>query len=291
MQRYLSIIPPVLILLLAGLLFIPVGPLSAQTPTPTETPASQRTLSTASTSGGSVTQPGEGSFLYDQDEVASLTAVADEYYSFVRWTGDVGTVADVWSASTTITMDSDYSIIASFSAKANVWDIFGAVAAYSNGETAIWNVFRIIQSYSSAGAPTETPTTTPTPVDTPTPTPTPTPIPTPTPTATSTGTPTPTPTPTPTNTPIPCNPGFNASHTECYGPCVIDFFNASTGSITSWAWDFNGDSIIDSTQQSDSYDYTMDGDYTVSLTVYGPGCPSGMTRGKVDYIHITGCGG
>ena len=39
---------------------------------------------------------------------------ADEGYRFVNWTGDVGTIANVNAASTTITMNGDYSITANF---------------------------------------------------------------------------------------------------------------------------------------------------------------------------------
>ena len=37
-----------------------------------------------------------------------------EGYRFVEWTGDVGTIADVYAATTTITMNGDYSITANF---------------------------------------------------------------------------------------------------------------------------------------------------------------------------------
>jgi len=41
-------------------------------------------------------------------------AVPDEGYRFGEWTGDVGTIADVNTAITTITMNGDYSITANF---------------------------------------------------------------------------------------------------------------------------------------------------------------------------------
>ena len=41
-------------------------------------------------------------------------AVADEGYQFDEWTGDVGTIADVNTAITTITMNGDYAITANF---------------------------------------------------------------------------------------------------------------------------------------------------------------------------------
>jgi hypothetical protein len=71
-------------------------------------------LTASSTEGGSVTTPGEGVFTYGEASVVGLAAEAEENYQFVEWTGDVNTVADVYSASTTITMNGDYSITASF---------------------------------------------------------------------------------------------------------------------------------------------------------------------------------
>jgi hypothetical protein len=71
-------------------------------------------LTTSSTAGGSVIEPGEGVFTYDEGAVVDLLAEAEEGYQFVEWTGEVGTVADILDASTTITMSGDYSIIANF---------------------------------------------------------------------------------------------------------------------------------------------------------------------------------
>ena len=71
-------------------------------------------LTTSSTAGGSVTEPGEGVFTYDEGTVVDLVADADEGYRFDEWTGDVGNIADVYAATTNITMDGDYSITAEF---------------------------------------------------------------------------------------------------------------------------------------------------------------------------------
>ena len=71
-------------------------------------------LTIASTAGGSVITPGERTSIYDQGIVVSLVAEAEEGYRFVNWTGDVGTVANINAASTTITMNGDYSITATF---------------------------------------------------------------------------------------------------------------------------------------------------------------------------------
>ena len=72
------------------------------------------TLTISSTSGGSVTEPGQGTFAYNATTVVNLTAKADEGYSFVGWTGDVDTIGNVSAAVTTITMEDDYSITANF---------------------------------------------------------------------------------------------------------------------------------------------------------------------------------
>jgi len=73
-------------------------------------------LTIASTVGGSVTTPGEGTFTYDEDEVVELVAEAEDEdgYQFVEWTGDVGTIANVNATRTTIAMNGDYSITANF---------------------------------------------------------------------------------------------------------------------------------------------------------------------------------
>jgi len=71
-------------------------------------------LTTSSTSGGNVTMPGEGVFTYNASQVVSLVATADANYHFVNWTGDVGTVGNVNSATTNITMNGNYSIVANF---------------------------------------------------------------------------------------------------------------------------------------------------------------------------------
>jgi uncharacterized repeat protein (TIGR02543 family) len=71
-------------------------------------------LTASSTAGGSVTVPGEGTFSYEPHTVVDLVAVANDDYYFVDWTGDVGAIADPGDASTTITMNDDYSVVANF---------------------------------------------------------------------------------------------------------------------------------------------------------------------------------
>jgi len=73
-------------------------------------------LTISSTAGGSVTTPGEGTFTRNASEVVALVATADANYTFVNWTGDVSTIGDVNSATTNITMNGNYSIVANFTA-------------------------------------------------------------------------------------------------------------------------------------------------------------------------------
>ena len=77
-------------------------------------PAVQYELTISSTEGGSVTAPGEGTFTYDEGAIVSLEALPDSGYFFAGWTGDVGTIGNNRAASTTISMNGDYSITASF---------------------------------------------------------------------------------------------------------------------------------------------------------------------------------
>jgi len=74
-------------------------------------------LTVSSAEGGSVTTPGEGTFTYDEGKVINLVAKPDEDYRFVNWTGDIGEIADVEDATTTITMKDDYSVTATFAVK------------------------------------------------------------------------------------------------------------------------------------------------------------------------------
>ncbi len=79
------------------------------TPGPT-----QYDLTISVTEGGEVVTPGHGTFTHDQGTVVTLIVFPHAGYRFVNWTGDVDTVADVYAASTTITMNDNYSITANF---------------------------------------------------------------------------------------------------------------------------------------------------------------------------------
>ncbi len=67
-----------------------------------------------STSGGSVTDPGEGVYVYSDEETVDIVAGADSGYVFIGWSGDTGTIDDIESNSAKIEMLDDYSITANF---------------------------------------------------------------------------------------------------------------------------------------------------------------------------------
>jgi len=75
---------------------------------------------------------------------------------------------------------------------------------------------------------------------------------------------------------------FTGSPTSGPAPLAVSFTDASTGSITSYSWDF-GDGGS-STAASPSHTYTASGTYTVALTVTGPGGSDTLTR--TDYISV-----
>ncbi|MBN2133320.1 MAG: leucine-rich repeat domain-containing protein [Sedimentisphaerales bacterium] len=68
------------------------------------------TLTISSSSGGSVTEPGEGIFTYEKGTEVSLLALADSHYEFAYWSGNVGSSSNPL----TITMDHDVVIEANF---------------------------------------------------------------------------------------------------------------------------------------------------------------------------------
>ena len=76
---------------------------------------------------------------------------------------------------------------------------------------------------------------------------------------------------------------FTASPTTGTSPLSVNFtsnsFTNDPGGITGYAWDFDGDSVIDSTAQNPSFVYTGCGDFNVSLTVTDASHPANtLTR-------------
>lgn len=80
------------------------------------------------------------------------------------------------------------------------------------------------------------------------------------------------PTHTPTQRPTPnadeAIASFVANPSSGYAPLTVNFVNDTLGNATSFAWDFNGDGVTDSTAGNPpAYTFTTEGEYTVSLSV------------------------
>ena len=75
---------------------------------------------------------------------------------------------------------------------------------------------------------------------------------------------------------------FDADVLTGHAPLLVNFADNSTGSITSWLWDFGDGS--ESTEQNPSHNYMKPGTYTVSLTVIGFGGSDQET--KDGYIAV-----
>ena len=97
------------------------------------------TLTIASTSGGSVTEPGEGTFTYKKGTVVNLVAEPDVGYRFVNWTANVDTIANVEASATNITMNGHRYIIANFGLEIRDWYDLDAVRDNLDGHHILVN--------------------------------------------------------------------------------------------------------------------------------------------------------
>jgi hypothetical protein len=79
---------------------------------------------------------------------------------------------------------------------------------------------------------------------------------------------------------VPLAAAFSASATSGNRPLAVGFTDESTGTVTSWEWDF-GDGYT-STAQNPSHTYYFMGDFTVTLTVTSPGSVDSTTA----VIHV-----
>lgn len=96
----------------------------------------------------------------------------------------------------------------------------------------------------------------------------------------------PTPVPTETTPPTisPIKAEFSGSPTTGTAPLTVRFTDTSTGSPTSWKWDFGdgGSSIL----KNPSHTYTIPGSYTVLLTANGSGGTN--VKSLNNYISVEG---
>lgn len=67
-------------------------------------------------------------------------------------------------------------------------------------------------------------------------------------------------------------------------PLTVQFNDTSTGIVMDWAWDFNNDGVVDSTEQNPTYTYTVPGIYSVKLVASNGGGNSQEI--KTDYINV-----
>lgn len=84
-----------------------------------------------------------------------------------------------------------------------------------------------------------------------------------------------------------CKADFSADPLVCHGATTVQFTDLSTGDVTGWAWDMNGDGNIDSTAQNPAYTFSQDGSYSITLTITTANCSDIITR--YDYIDVSGC--
>lgn len=84
-----------------------------------------------------------------------------------------------------------------------------------------------------------------------------------------------------TNQPI---ADFSAEPSVGYLPLTVHFIDLSSQNTNSWAWDFDNDGTVDSTEQNPTHIYSSLGYYTVKLTATNAfGSDEEI---KTDYIHV-----
>jgi PKD repeat protein len=77
---------------------------------------------------------------------------------------------------------------------------------------------------------------------------------------------------------------FTAAPLSGAAPLAVAFTDTSAEDPTSWAWDFDDDGVVDSTEQNPVHTYASGGNYTVNLTVTNPQGSNSMVR--TDYIRV-----
>ena len=78
---------------------------------------------------------------------------------------------------------------------------------------------------------------------------------------------------------------FTADKTSGDAPLNVQFTDQSTNEPTSWAWDFDNDGTVDSTEQNPIHEYSAAGTYTVKLTATNSAGSDDEV--KTDYITVT----
>ncbi|HET8777004.1 MAG TPA: PKD domain-containing protein, partial [Candidatus Limnocylindria bacterium] len=89
--------------------------------------------------------------------------------------------------------------------------------------------------------------------------------------------------------PTPPLAAFSATPLSGAAPLQVAFSDSSTNAPTSWAWDFDANGSVDSTQQHPTHTYTSPGSYSVSLTATN--ADGSDVETKVGYITVSQPGG
>jgi len=87
---------------------------------------------------------------------------------------------------------------------------------------------------------------------------------------------------------------FTAAPKSGDAPLAVQFTDESMGTVTSWAWDFDNDGTVDSTERNPTHTYTNSGIYTVKLTVGGPDGSDSKIRESYIYVgpmYVNGASG
>ncbi len=82
---------------------------------------------------------------------------------------------------------------------------------------------------------------------------------------------------------------FSATPTNGMAPLLVRFTDRSSdweGGLASWEWDFDGDSVVDSTERNTAFVYPNPGDYTVTLTVQDD-AGAATTKRLTNYVHVS----
>jgi PKD repeat protein len=82
---------------------------------------------------------------------------------------------------------------------------------------------------------------------------------------------------------------FIADRNSGKAPLAVQFTDQSTNSPTSWAWDFDSNGTIDSTQQNPSHTYNQPGSYDVTLTVTNAGGPTTLVKPNYIVVDVADC--
>lgn len=85
---------------------------------------SQKELNISSKTGGSVINPGEGIFLYDENKTVTLEARAEDGYRFTGWSGNTDLISSIGNTSATLAMNDNYKIVANFEKVSNTIESF-----------------------------------------------------------------------------------------------------------------------------------------------------------------------